>query len=49
VVNTNRIGATVGAGLEFPLGRIKIAPEFRFTRLSHPNGNMATLLDGFTF
>ena len=49
VVNTNRIGATVGAGLEFRFGRIKIAPELRFTRVSHPNGNMADLLVGFTF
>lgn len=49
VVNTNRIGATVAAGLEFSLGRIKIAPELRFTRVSHPNGNMVDLLVGFTF
>lgn len=49
LVNTNRIGATVGAGLEFRAGRIKISPELRWTRFYHPNANLAELLVGFNF
>lgn len=47
--NSNRRGEVVGVGLEMRAGRIKIAPELRYTRLSHPNGNLAELLVGFTF
>jgi opacity protein-like surface antigen len=47
--SNNRSGPTVGAGLEFKYGKIKIAPELRYTRFGRPNTNNATLMVGFTF
>ena len=44
-----RGGVVVGAGVEFRKGKIKIAPELRYTRLTEPVGNQVALLVGFTF
>jgi hypothetical protein len=35
--------------VEFKYGRIKVAPEVRYTRFVTPNTNNATLMVGFTF
>jgi len=35
--------------VEFGLGKMRIAPEYRYTRLNRPGGNQSTLLVGFTF
>ena len=45
----NREGATAGVGVEFKYGKIKIAPEVRYTRFFQPNQSNATLMVGFTF
>jgi outer membrane protein W len=48
-VQSNRWGVVGGAGVEFRLGKMRIAPEYRYTRLNNPGGNQSTLLVGFTF
>ena len=45
----NRGGPTAGIGVELKYGKVKIAPEMRYTRFGNPNGNNATLMVGFTF
>ncbi|HLJ44820.1 MAG TPA: outer membrane beta-barrel protein [Bryobacteraceae bacterium] len=43
-------GPVVGVGLEFKVGKIKIAPEVRYAHPNHaPNVNQLTVLAGFTF
>jgi hypothetical protein len=44
----NLRGPAAGVGVEFRHGRIKIAPEVRYTHLN-PNTNLATVLVGVTF
>jgi WD40 repeat protein len=44
----NLNGPAAGAGVEFRYGRIKIAPEVRYSHLN-PNINLATVLVGVTF
>jgi hypothetical protein len=45
----NRRGPAAGAGMEFKYGRVRIAPEVRYTKLTQPTANEATVLVGFTF
>lgn len=45
----SRGGAVLGGGVEFTYHQFKIAPEFRYTRLSNPQIDQATLLVGFLF
>lgn len=45
----NRRGPAVGVGVEFKYRRVRIAPEVRYTKLTRPNANEATVLVGFTF
>jgi hypothetical protein len=45
----NRRGPAAGVGLEFKYGRLRIAPEVRYTRLDRPNANEVTVMAGFTF
>lgn len=47
--SNNRGGPTAGGGVEFKYGKVKIAPELRYTRFGRPNSNNATLMVGFTF
>ena len=42
-------GPTAGVGVEFKLGRFKLAPEVRYTHFSNPTVNQVTILAGFTF
>ena len=54
VVNTystsqDRIGPTAGAGIEWKPGRIRIAPEFRYTHLNRPGANQFSVLLGVSF
>ena len=43
-------GPVVGVGLEFKVGKIKIAPEVRYSHPNRaPNVNQVTVLAGFTF
>jgi hypothetical protein len=42
-------GPTAGAGMEFKLGKFKLAPEVRYTRFIDPRVNQVTVLAGFTF
>jgi len=45
-----RNGGTAGVGLEYKLGKFKIAPEVRYSRFEHPSvDNQATVLIGVTF
>jgi hypothetical protein len=40
----------VGVGVEFKMGKIKVAPEIRYTHPSNArNVNQVTVLAGFTF
>ncbi|SPE41477.1 conserved exported hypothetical protein [Candidatus Sulfopaludibacter sp. SbA3] len=45
----NTFGPTAGVGVEYKIGKFKLAPEVRFTHLSNPTRNLATVLLGFTF
>ena len=57
----NEIGAVAGAGVEFKIGRVRIAPQFRYTRWGteafrdpirsflHSNRNQGDFLLGLTF
>lgn len=45
----NSSGPTGGVGVEYRYGRIKIAPEVRYTHLSNPTTNLVTVLVGVTF
>ncbi|MGC4055179.1 MAG: hypothetical protein QM757_40600 [Paludibaculum sp.] len=45
----DRIGPTVGAGLEWRFGRLRAAPEFRYTRLNRTGANQYSLLFGLSF
>jgi hypothetical protein len=47
--SVNRRGPAAGVGLEFKYGRLRIAPEVRYTRLTRPDANQVTVLAGFTF
>ena len=47
--SVNRRGPAAGVGLEFKYGRLRIAPEVRYTRLDRPNANEVTVMAGFTF
>jgi len=44
-----RRGPTAGAGIEYRFGKVKIAPEIRYTRIDNPNTNQASVIVGFTF
>jgi hypothetical protein len=44
----NLNGPAAGVGVEFRYGRVKIAPEVRYSHLN-PNTNLATVLMGVTF
>lgn len=44
-----RPGGVLGAGVEFRRGRIKFAPEIRYTRLTRPGGNQVAVLFGIMF
>jgi Outer membrane protein beta-barrel domain len=48
-VKRNRRGDVAGGGVEFRYGKVKIAPEVRYTRLTNPGGNQTMLMVGFTF
>ena len=45
--NRLRVGPVLGTGLEFSGGRMKIAPEVRFSHHKDPNRNQVTALVGF--
>jgi len=45
-INSNRRGEVAGGGVEFRYGRLKIAPEVRYTRLSNPGANQVSVLAG---
>lgn len=45
----NRRGLIAGGGVEVGWGRVKIAPEFRYTRLQNLATNQASILVGVTF
>jgi hypothetical protein len=45
----NTGGPTGGIGIEYKYGKVKFAPEVRFTRLSNPTANLLTVLLGVTF
>jgi hypothetical protein len=47
--NVNRKGPAAGVGMEFKVGKVKISPEVRYTKLTRPNANEVTVLAGFTF
>jgi hypothetical protein len=42
-------GPTVGLGVEHKYGRMKFAPEVRYTHLSNPTANVLTVMVGVTF
>jgi hypothetical protein len=42
-------GPTVGLGVEHKYGRVKFAPEVRYTHLSNPTANVLTVMVGVTF
>ena len=47
---TNNLGGpTGGVGVEFKVGKFKLAPEVRYTHYSNPTSNVASVLVGFTF
>ena len=45
----NSRGPTGGVGVEYRYGKIKIAPEVRYTHLSNPTANLVTVMVGLTF
>ena len=45
----NTFGPTAGVGVEFKIGKFKLAPEVRYTHLSNPTRKLATVMLGFTF
>lgn len=45
----DRVGPTFGAGIEWRYGRIRFAPEIRYTRLNRPGSSQYTVLLGVTF
>ena len=45
----NSGGPTGGVGVEYRYGRIKVAPEVRYTHLSNPSANIVTVMVGVTF
>jgi len=45
----NSGGPTGGVGVEYRYGRVKIAPEVRYTHLSNPTSNLVTVMVGVTF
>ena len=45
----NSSGPTGGVGVEYRYGRIKTAPEVRYTHLSNPTTNLVTVMVGVTF
>jgi Outer membrane protein beta-barrel domain len=45
----NNGGPTGGVGVEYRYGRVKIAPEVRYTHLSNPTTNLVTVMVGVTF
>jgi hypothetical protein len=45
----NNGGPTGGVGVEYRYGRIKFAPEVRYTHLSNPTTNLVTVMIGVTF
>jgi hypothetical protein len=47
--SVNRQGPAAGVGVEFKFGKIKISPEVRYTKLTHPNVSEVTVLAGFSF
>ena len=47
--SSNRGGPTGGIGVEFKFGKIKFAPEVRYTHMKNPTSSQVTVLGGFTF
>jgi len=47
--SVNRHGPAAGVGIDFKFGKVRISPEVRYTKLTHPNANEVTVLAGFTF
>lgn len=47
--NNDSSGPVAGAGVEFKLGRFKLAPELRYWRSTNPTSNRVTVLFGFTY
>ncbi|MGJ5815236.1 outer membrane beta-barrel protein [Paludibaculum fermentans] len=45
----DRVGPTFGGGLEWRFGRLRAAPEFRYTRLNRTGANQFNLLFGLSF
>jgi len=45
----NSGGPTGGVGVEYRYGRVKIAPEVRYTHLGNPTSNLVTVMVGVTF
>jgi hypothetical protein len=45
----DRLGPLAGGGVEWKAGRLRLAPEFRYTRLNRPGANQYSLLFGITF
>jgi hypothetical protein len=45
----NSGGPTGGGGVEYRYGRVKFAPEVRYTHLSNPTTNLVTVMVGVTF
>ncbi|MBN9658244.1 MAG: outer membrane beta-barrel protein [Acidobacteria bacterium] len=45
----DRIGPTFGGGLEWRFGRLRAAPEFRYTHLNRSGANQYSLLFGLSF
>jgi hypothetical protein len=42
-------GPTGGAGVEYRYGKVKFAPEVRYTHFSNPTANLLTVMVGVTF
>jgi hypothetical protein len=42
-------GPAAGAGVEFRLGKFKLAPEIRYTHSSNPTSNRVAVMVGFTY
>ena len=47
--NENRVGEVFGGGVEWQVGKIRFAPQVRYTRLNKPAGNETSILLGVTF
>jgi hypothetical protein len=45
----NSYGPTAGVGVEYRIGKFKLAPEVRYTHLSNPTRSLGTVMLGFTF